>query len=100
FPWIADFRDPLHSPSGERAMFQASFGPGLERWILSRASIALANTDAMKSAWCELHPEQCSGMQVLWNGFDAEDTVDTYTLPARERKVLSHVGELYGGRRY
>lgn len=97
-PWIADFRDPIHNRTGESAMLQGIIGPRLEHRILKTADLVLANTDAMREAWSGRHPDAARNMHVLWNGFDPEDEIRPYSLPRRERKILSHVGELYGGR--
>ena len=97
-PWIADFRDPIHSPNGEHAVFQKAFGPAIEGWVLNKADSILANTDAMHGVWSARYPGLGGKLHMLWNGYDSEDAVDTYSILARKRKVLSHVGELYGGR--
>jgi Glycosyltransferase Family 4 len=96
--WIADFRDPIHSALGGMAVFQSTVGPPLEHSILKAASVVLANTDAMGEAWAARYPELREKIHVLWNGFDPEDVILPQALPERGCKVLSHVGELYGGR--
>jgi hypothetical protein len=97
-PWIADFRDPINVVTGGRAYLQSLFAPTLSRLILKRANYALANTDGMNRTWRTLYSNLEGKTQILWNGFDPEDVIETYTLPWRQSKVLSHVGELYGGR--
>jgi glycosyltransferase involved in cell wall biosynthesis/O-antigen/teichoic acid export membrane protein len=97
-PWIADFRDPVNAVSGGRAYLQGAFAPWLSHVILNRANHALANTDGMNQMWNDTFPDLTGKTQVLWNGFDPEDTIETYALPDRQTKILSHVGELYGGR--
>jgi glycosyltransferase involved in cell wall biosynthesis len=96
--WIADFRDPITNASGYSAFFQRILAPGFARLILRRADFSLANTDAMLNAWRDRYPGLEGKTYVLWNGFDPEDEITTYALPERQPKVLSHVGELYGGR--
>lgn len=96
--WIADFRDPIRNASGYRAFFQRIMAPAAARLILRRADIALANTDALLHSWRGRNSGLNGKTRVLWNGFDPEDVIATYALPERERKILSHVGELYGGR--
>jgi hypothetical protein len=98
YPWIADFRDPIHTVTGDRAGLESIVAPGLEGLILRRADLVLANTDAMHARWSGQHPGLKDKIHVLWNGFDPEDIIQPYPLPRRERKVVSHVGELYGGR--
>jgi glycosyltransferase involved in cell wall biosynthesis len=96
--WIADFRDPITNASGYSAFFQRILAPGFARLILRRADFSLANTDAMLNAWRDRYSGLEGKTRVLWNGFDPEDVITTYALPERQPKVLSHVGELYGGR--
>lgn len=96
--WIADFRDPLHSPGGERAPLENIIAPRLERSVLRTANAVLANTDAMRNSWVARMPGLKEKVQVLWNGFDPEDMIDPSPLPVRNCKIWSHVGELYGGR--
>lgn len=97
-PWIADFRDPVDTVAGDRALLQSAIAPALERRLLARANLILANTDSMQQAWCARYPWLAEKIHVVWNGFDPDDTIQTYRLPQRERRILSHVGELYGGR--
>jgi len=97
-PWIADFRDPVNNTAGERAPLQGIAAPFLEQRILQRADLVLANTGPMRDRWVRANPQLKPKIQVCWNGFDPEDVIQRYALPARERKILSHVGELYGGR--
>jgi len=96
--WIADFRDPIHNAGGEQAPLQQFFAPRLERRILHRADVVLANTDTMSEQWLRRDRTLEGKIHVLWNGFDPEDRIVTYRLPGRDRKVWSHVGELYAGR--
>ncbi len=96
--WIADFRDPVTPLPGGDLSVQGIVSRCLVRLVMKRADLALANTDAMYRAWCERYPGIERKSQILWNGFDPEDEIATYPLPRRERKVLSHVGELYEGR--
>ncbi len=52
-PWIADFRDPIHSPSAEMAVFQKFVGPPLQHSILKSSRLVLANTDSMRDVWAD-----------------------------------------------
>ncbi len=97
-PWIADFRDPIYSPSSDRAPLENRFAPALERSILKNATLVLANTDTMRNSWVAKLPSLEQKIQVLWNGFDPEDVIRPMSLPIRDCKIWSHVGELYGGR--
>ncbi len=97
-PWIADFRDPISSAFDGHFSLHNIVANGLTWLVMWRTDLALANTDAMHRSWCSRYPGLGSKTRTLWNGFDPEDTIGTYVLPMRERKILSHVGELYGGR--
>ncbi len=97
-PWIADFRDPIYSPGGETTPLQEIFAPRMERSILGESRAVLANTDAMRNVWISQEPGLEEKIHVLWNGFDAEDEIRPEPLPARDTKIWSHVGALYGGR--
>ncbi|MGA3009632.1 MAG: hypothetical protein ABSD72_05165 [Terracidiphilus sp.] len=96
--WIADFRDPITDTFGSHALFQGILSRRFARLVLDRADLALANTDLMLQSWSNKYSGLDGKAHVLWNGFDPEDLVDNYALPQRERKILSHIGELYGGR--
>ena len=96
-PWIADFRDPLVGPAGEDAVFTA-VAPRLERTILRAADLVLANTDSIRNVWVQNYGDPKNRIHVLWNGFDKDDGVSVKELPPRNQKIISHVGELYGGR--
>jgi glycosyltransferase involved in cell wall biosynthesis len=97
-PWVADFRDPIIAVSGRRAPLQYIIERCLLRIVLIRACLALANTDVMLRRWQKRYSGLDEKIYILWNGFDPEDVITTYALPERQPKVLSHVGELYGGR--
>ncbi len=95
--WIADFRDPIVSPAGEPAVL-ASVAPVVERQILRAADMVLANTDSMLNSWSETYGDPDKKIHALWNGFDSEDGITSAPPPPRAMRIVSHVGELYGGR--
>lgn len=97
-PWIADFRDPIDNSAGDHAPLQNLLAPRLEYKVLKNSRLALANTDAMRDRWIARYPDLQNKIHVLWNGFDPEDRIEQRPAPSRDRKILSHVGELYGGR--
>ena len=97
-PWIADFRDPIDTSAGDQALLQNLVAPRLEYSVLKNSTLALANTDTMRDRWMVRYPELQDKIHVLWNGFDPEDRIVQRPAPSRDRKILSHVGELYGGR--
>lgn len=90
FHWIADFRDPM---SDERPM---------ERWLESiwvrRADAVIANTDGAIVRLQEKFPSLNRKVHLIWNGFDAEERVIPLPTASGDCRVLSHAGELYGGR--
>jgi hypothetical protein len=96
--WIADFRDPVYSVVGVRHAVKELLAFCFERLILKRANIVLANTNTMLQHWHDRSPSLSGKAYILWNGYDPEDAISNYVLPVRQRKILSHVGELYGGR--
>ncbi len=100
-PWIADFRDPLGGVSlnvDGFSAYQKRLFNWLEKKVIESASLVIANTDSMADLWKQQYPRQAAKIHLLWNGFDPESPIPPLALPARMYKVLSHVGELYGGR--
>lgn len=99
-PWIADFRDPLAYECTNRGKgaFHKQVSRWLERILVRRADIVIANTDSALARWQETFPFLGDKAHLIWNGFDPEDRIQPLPIPPRDYKVLSHVGELYGGR--
>lgn len=100
-PWIADFRDPLgDNPSyvGFTA-FQRRIYRRLERAVIERADLVIANTDAVADFWQERYPRQRGKVRLIWNGFDPDERLRPLPpTPGRGYKLISHVGSLYGDR--
>jgi glycosyltransferase involved in cell wall biosynthesis len=99
YRWIADFRDPMRNERSYEPInrFQRRLNRWLEDRILRRADAVIANTDTAKSRWLKEFPSIDRKVHLLWNGFDPEERA--LPLPVSgNRRVLSHVGELYGGR--
>ena len=96
--WIADFRDPVAPLPGNGMSIHGIIARCFVRLVMERTDLVIANTDAMQQAWFDRYSGLDGRTRVIWNGFDPEDVIATYPLPKREQKVLSHVGELYGGR--
>ena len=96
-PWIADFRDPFPNWSEFSVVnaFQRLVLPRLERAIVRRADVLLANTDGAVAKWREEIPLLRDKVQLIWNGFDREERIEALPIPLRDYKVLSHVGHLY-----
>jgi glycosyltransferase involved in cell wall biosynthesis len=98
-PWIADFRDPMRNERGE------PINPLLrrvDRWLedvlIRRADALIANTDSAALRWRTEFPSQDRKYHLIWNGFDPEERCSPLPTAPGNRRVLSHVGELYGGR--
>jgi len=104
--WIADFRDPMvGSPGRALANSRQRFGAiptevdkRLQRAMFRDADILIANTDTVLRQWKERYPAFAGKMVHIWNGFDAEQRTTAAHLPARDFKVIAHVGSIYTGR--
>ncbi len=96
-PWIADLRVPLPDWAGHSEVhaYQKSVYRWLERAILQRADMVIANTDGALAKWQKEAPSLDGKIQVIWNGFDPEERIRPLPVPPRDYKVLSHVGHLY-----
>jgi len=99
-PWIADFRDPLadncvHDHVGK---FPRSLYSRLEKLVVNSADTIIANTDAAQQKLKRAYPSRADRIQLIWNGFDPEDRRLPLPHGSKERKMVVHVGELYGGR--
>lgn len=98
--WIADFRDPLaYLGSNEQIgrLRKGVYG-WLERFLLQKADVVIANTDSALARWQEKFPFLGNRARLIWNGFDPEGRIRPLSIPPRTYKVLSHVGALYNGR--
>ena len=97
-PWVADFRDPLWgNPFRSRRWF-FPYDALLERLLFRLADALIANTDTVAAMWRRRHPERAAKVALIWNGFDPEDRAEPSPPNPGDRRVLAHVGSLYGGR--
>jgi glycosyltransferase involved in cell wall biosynthesis len=99
-PWIADFRDPMADNPGNlelTALTKPTYRK-LEQIFIRSADIVIANTDAAQQKLKEEYPDRSERLQLIWNGFDPEDRLHPLPALSEARRVLAHVGELYGGR--
>jgi hypothetical protein len=99
-PWIADFRDPFPEASENKTAhpLQMRIYRCLERVTAKRASAVIANTDPAMVRWREKFPSLNGKVHSIWNGFDPEERVEPLPASSNDFRVLSHTGELYGGR--
>jgi glycosyltransferase involved in cell wall biosynthesis len=99
-PWIADFRDPFPDGRGYKRAnpFRKRVYRCLERVTARRADAVIANTDGAMVKWLEKFPSTNGKVHVIWNGFDPEERVAPLPTSSGPCQVLSHTGELYGGR--
>jgi len=100
-PWIADFRDPLgdNPGHGDILPIQREFYRQLERMVFGAADIAIANTDAVAEQWKARYNRHRARIHLIWNGYDPEERIRPLPLPQRDYRLLTHVGELYEGRK-
>lgn len=96
--WIADFRDPLLGNTSRNRKFAATYDSTLEQLIFSQADILTAVTERIAGSWRDRYPRWASKIEVMWNGFDPEDTIAASPIPARPHKIIVHAGNLYAGR--
>jgi hypothetical protein len=92
--WVADFRDPIDG-NPFRGMCYDSL---LERAIFQHADVCIANTDALAETWRNRHSGTAGKATVLWNGFDPAEEFPSMQPRQTQRKVLAHIGSIYGGR--
>jgi glycosyltransferase involved in cell wall biosynthesis len=100
FPWIVDFRDPISEKRFRNGTnLQKRIYPWLERAVARKADALIANTDAAKSGLLQRFPEFAGKIHSIWNGFDPEERILPLPVAAGDRRILTHTGELYDGRR-
>ena len=97
-PWVADFRDPLTGNAVRGRRITPWVDAALERHLLAHADLVIANTEALRDYWSHRHPALAARIRVLCNGFDPQTVRDLRPLPAREQRLLTHVGSVYSAR--
>ncbi len=100
FSWIADFRDPLVDESGSKDgnYFKKQCFRWLERITARRADAVIANTDMAVVEWQKKFPTSIGRIHLIWNGFDPEERVGPLPVSSVDSRMLTHAGDLYGGR--
>ncbi len=99
-PWIADFRDPVaDNPVYEDTnQFTKNLYRKMEQIFVRSADFAIANTDAAQRKLQLAYPACSDRIHLIWNGFDPEDRLTPLPVTPSGRRIVAHVGELYGGR--
>ena len=99
-PWIADCRDPLVVESTPKygTHFKKRVYRWLERITARRADAIIANTDGAMAEWRGKFPSLNGKVHLIWNGFDPDKRVAPLPVSSGICRVLSHAGDLYGGR--
>ena len=97
-PWIADFRDPLRGNPSRTALRAGLIDWATEWLVVQQADAVIANTDASAAMLARRYPAWAGKISTIWNGFDPEDRMEPLPRADRARRVMSHVGSLYGAR--
>jgi hypothetical protein len=97
WPWIADFRDPLLGNPYRKKSTQ-TIDRMVEKAIFRNADALIANTDAVAELWRGKYQEHATKIHVICNGFDPHDTMCPSPIPQQTRRVLRHVGSIFGDR--
>jgi len=96
-PWIADFRDPLYgSPFRGSSHIANTADRILEPRIFHGADAILSVTDITADSWRRQYPHHANKIHTIWNGFDPGERISALPIPARDGRVLAHIGNLYG----
>jgi glycosyltransferase involved in cell wall biosynthesis len=98
-PWVADFRDPMLGNPFRRSTHMAEVAARfLEPRIFRKADAILSVTDVISDNWRRQYPNHADKIHTLWNGFDPDERIGPLPIPARQGRVIAHVGNLYGSR--
>ena len=97
-PWIADFRDPLRGNPSRTSLRAGLIDRAVEWLVVQQADAVIANTDASAAMLARRYPAWAGKISTIWNGFDPEDSMEPLPRADRARRVISHIGSLYGAR--
>jgi len=99
-PWVADYRDPLADNPiySEWNRFRSALYSKVERVFVNAADVVIANTDTACAKLKADFPARANRIKLLWNGFDPEERLQARPAADAKNCLVSHVGELYGGR--
>jgi glycosyltransferase involved in cell wall biosynthesis len=100
FRWVAEFRDPWMFPSRrELPAVSAQVQRRMERTVLRRADLVIANTPGNRAALLRANPDlDGAHIRVSTNGYDASLFAPA-SIPEQpsETADLTYVGEVYDG---
>ncbi len=100
-PWVADFRDPwLNNPSSApMSRLRQAIEAHLERLVISRADVVVANTEVVRQEWLQRYPFLKPDKAVtITNGFDPDEPHHAPQAPRASVLTLTHAGALYAQR--
>lgn len=97
-PWLADLRDPLVGSPVRRDGWMPQIDPWLEKRIVARAAAVTVVTDVMQQDLRARYPDYAERVHLLWNGFDPQDIHSPPLQAEGQRRILLHLGSLYGYR--
>jgi glycosyltransferase involved in cell wall biosynthesis len=96
--WVADFRDPMSPALTGNFQPRNSAFAQLEEAVLDRADLVIANTEPLAEAWLRKDARRQGRIQTIMNGFDPEERIQPLEIPRRPYRLITHIGNLYGGR--
>jgi glycosyltransferase involved in cell wall biosynthesis len=97
--WIVDLQDPLWGNPFRNRRMASYYDRTLEQLIFRYANALIANTEPVGALWRERYPAWRHKIHVITNGFDPDDGMHSKAPVARNRRIVAHVGSIYGGRR-
>ncbi len=97
-PWIADFQDPICDNPFRTRRWIFPYDKIIERMIFRSADRIIANTDTIERVWSARYPQWAHKISVLWNSFDPHEQIVSIPNASKHRRVIAHIGSLYGGR--
>jgi glycosyltransferase involved in cell wall biosynthesis len=70
----------------------------LDKQYVKQASAVITVTDILRDEWKARYPRYADKFHLLWNGYDPADDISALPIPPRQKRILAHVGTLYGSR--
>ena len=93
--WVADLQDPIVGNPARTRGWGKPYDHAIERTVFRRADRVVAVTDAVAEQWRARWPALAAKFQTIWMGFDPAEGIGPQPVPARERRVMLHIGFLY-----